>query len=79
MVLALDRETINDTLHGGNLFLSDYFFEHVPLMQDPPEGAYRKIPYDPEEARKLIDEGFNAIDRMSAELDEELAELQSEK
>ena len=56
MVRAVDRDTINNELHAGTLFVSDYIFEHVALMQDPPEGTFRAMPYDPDAARALIEE-----------------------
>ena len=56
MVRAVDRDTINNELHAGTLFVSDYIFEHVALMQDPPEGTFRAMPYDPDAARALVEE-----------------------
>ena len=56
MVRAVDRDTINNELHAGTLFISDYIFEHVALMQDPPEGTFRAMPYDPDAARALVEE-----------------------
>jgi ABC-type transport system substrate-binding protein len=56
MVRAVDRDTINNELHAGTLFVSDYIFEHVALMQDPPEGTFRDLSYDPDEARALLEE-----------------------
>ena len=56
MVRAVDRDTINNELHAGTLFVSDYIFEHVALMQDPPDGTFRAMPYDPDAARALVEE-----------------------
>ncbi len=56
MVRAVDRDTVNNELHAGTLFISDYIFEHVALMQDPPEGTFRALPYDPDAARALVEE-----------------------
>ena len=56
MVRAVDRETMNNELHGGTLFISDYIFEHIALLQDPPEGTFRDLSYDPDESRALLEE-----------------------
>jgi ABC-type transport system substrate-binding protein len=56
MVRAVDRETMNNELYGGTLFISDYIFEHIALLQDPPEGTFRDLSYDPDEARALLEE-----------------------
>ncbi len=56
MVLAVDREALNNDLYGGTRFNSDYIFEHVALLQDPPEGTFRDLSYDPDAARDLLAE-----------------------
>ena len=56
MVLAIDRETINNELFGGTRFNSDYIFEHVALLSDPPEGTYRDLTYNPDKAREVLAE-----------------------
>ena len=56
MVLAVDREALNNDLYGGTRFNSDYIFEHVALLQDPPEGTFRDLSYDPDAARALMEE-----------------------
>ncbi len=56
MVLAVDREAINANLYGGTRFNSDYIFEHVASMQDPPEGTFRDLSYDPGLAREVLAE-----------------------
>ena len=56
MVLAVDREALNNDLFGGTRFNSDYIFEHVALLEDPPEGTFRDLSYDPDAARDLIEE-----------------------
>ena len=56
MVRAVDRETMNNELYGGTLLISDYIFEHIALLQDPPEGTFRDLSYDPDEARALLEE-----------------------
>ena len=56
MVLAVDREQLNNELHGGTRFISDYIFEHVALLSDPPEGTFRDLSYNPDAARELLAE-----------------------
>jgi ABC-type transport system substrate-binding protein len=56
MVRAIDRDTINAELYGGTRFISDYIFEHIAFLQDPPEGTYRDLSYNPDEARALLAE-----------------------
>ena len=60
MILAIDRETVIETLDGGTRFLTNYCFAHVGLIADPPPGTYRELSYNPDEARELIAEsGFD--------------------
>ena len=54
MILAVDRQSINQSLNAGTLFLTDYLYDHISLMRDPPPDAYVPHPYDPERARQLI-------------------------
>ena len=56
MVRAVDRETMNNELYGGTRFISDYIFEHIALLQDPPEGTFRDLSYNVDEALALIEE-----------------------
>ena len=56
MVLAVDRDTMNNELYGGTRFISDYIFEHIALLQDPPEGTFRDLSYNPDAARELVAE-----------------------
>ena len=56
MVLAVDREQLNNELHGGTRFISDYIFEHVALLSDPPDGTFRDLFYNPDAARELLAE-----------------------
>ena len=56
MVRAVDRDTMNNELYGGTRFISDYIFEHIALLQDPPEGTFRDLSYNVDEARALLEE-----------------------
>ena len=40
MVLAVDREALNNDLYGGTRFNSDYIFEHVALLQGSARGHF---------------------------------------
>ena len=65
MVMAVDRNAINEKIAAGTLFISDDAFEHVALMANPPAGVVRKIPYDPAGAKELVKQsGFDTSKAM---------------
>ena len=52
---AIDVETLNKQLNSGTLRPSNYLFEHVVGLEQPPSG-FPKYTYDPEKARAILKE-----------------------
>jgi peptide/nickel transport system substrate-binding protein len=51
---AIDVPTINEQLYSGTLRPSNYLFEHVVGLEQPPDG-FITYDYDPEAARAILD------------------------
>lgn len=54
---AIDVATINEQLYSGTLRPSNYLFEHVVGLEEPPEG-FKTYAYDPAAAQTIL-EGIN--------------------
>ncbi len=52
---TIDVETISQQLNSGTLRPSNYLFEHVVGYEAPPDG-FVSYPYDPEQARAILEE-----------------------
>jgi peptide/nickel transport system substrate-binding protein len=56
---AIDVNTLNKQLNSGTLIPSNYLFEHVVGLEQPPAG-FTKYSYDPEKAKAILKEaGWN--------------------
>src|SRR5262249_38878636 len=53
IMYAIDVPTLNKQLYSGTLFPSNYPFEHVVGLEQPPAG-FTKYNYDPEKAKALL-------------------------
>jgi peptide/nickel transport system substrate-binding protein len=53
VAMAIDRETLNKNLNLGYTKVPDSFWNSIPLYTDLPNTVYK---YDPEGAKKLLDE-----------------------
>jgi peptide/nickel transport system substrate-binding protein len=55
MMHAIDVPTLNEQLNSGTLRPSNYLFEHVVGLEEPPDG-FPSYEYDPERAMALLQE-----------------------